>query len=76
MDEPANPRVFDCMASVEYGGTLICQLMDLGVAYVETPESERPQSPLLAKIAKRCGRALTWPAPDAPAVLPTESEAA
>lgn len=51
LDQPANPRLFDCMASVEYGGTFISQLVDTqGSAYVEPSAYGKQKSPILQKV--------------------------
>lgn len=51
LDQPANPRLFDCMASVEYGATFISQLMDTrGTAYVEPSAYQNLKSPILVRL--------------------------
>ena len=52
LDQPANPRKHDCMASVEYGGTMILSLMDVGVAYTPVADWKRPANPILAEAKK------------------------
>jgi hypothetical protein len=50
LDSPAVPRKFDAMASVEYGGTLICSLLDQDIAYVEPTRFHTEQSAIIKKI--------------------------
>lgn len=42
LDEPANPRIFDCMAALEYLVTYLAERFDAGNAYVK-PESYKPE---------------------------------
>lgn len=51
LDQPQNPRKHDCMASIEYGLTLIAQLMDVqGTAYIEPSAYEKQKSPILKRL--------------------------
>ena len=51
LDQPQNPRKHDCMASVEYGCTMLAQIMDSqGTAYVEQTLQEKAKSPILKRI--------------------------
>ncbi len=51
LDQPQNPRKHDCMASCEYGLTMIAQLFDVqGTAYVEPSAYEKQKSPILRRL--------------------------
>ncbi len=53
LDEPANPKKHDCMASLEYGCTFIAQLVDMqGTAYVEPTAYEKQKSPILRRVGE------------------------
>jgi hypothetical protein len=62
LDSPANPRVNDAMASIEYGGTLICSLLDQDIAYVEPTRFHTEQSAVLKKIEQLRERDRNGPA--------------
>ena len=49
LDTPSNPRKYDAIASIEYGGTLICGLMDIEQAY-QIPVRPEFRNPILAKV--------------------------
>ena len=51
LDQPQNPRKHDAMASVQYGLTMLAQLIDTqGTAYVEPSAYEKQKSPILKRL--------------------------
>ena len=51
LDQPQNPRKHDCMASIEYGLTMLAQLFDVqGTAYIEPTSYEKQKSPILKRL--------------------------
>lgn len=52
LDEPANPRLYDCMAAMEYGITHIEQMFIVGQAYVNPDVYQGIGSPLAARARK------------------------
>ena len=45
LDEPANPRIHDCMASIEYGAAFLLPLLKSGRAYQEASQYPTAGSP-------------------------------
>lgn len=52
LDEPANPRLFDCMASVEYFAAYIEPMFHAGQAYISPSKYRSATSPALLKARK------------------------
>lgn len=52
LDVPANPRLFDCMASVEYFSAYILPQLDIGGAWVDPALNPAKKSPLVERVER------------------------